>query len=92
MSVLRLPKVTQVWEKQGFSMFVLRCAVAVAFALSAVPVAAQTSLGRLIGQVTDSSAAVINGAEVEIRNTRTNLTRSAQSDNTVAFLFEALEP
>jgi outer membrane receptor protein involved in Fe transport len=87
---LRLPKVTQVWEKQGFSMFVLRCAIAIALAV--IPAFAQTSLGRLIGQVNDSSSATVPGADIEIRNTRTNLTRQSKSDNSGAFRFEALEP
>jgi len=70
LSVLRLPKVTQVWEKQGFSMFVLRCAIAIA--LAATSAFAQTSLGRLIGQVNDSSSATVPGADIEIRKATGN--------------------
>ncbi|MFN0102933.1 MAG: carboxypeptidase regulatory-like domain-containing protein [Bryobacteraceae bacterium] len=67
-------------------------AAALAVATLSFPLSAQTSLGRLIGQVNDSTAAVIAGADVEIKNTRTSLVRAAKSDNDGSFRIEALEP
>ncbi|MBM3787237.1 MAG: TonB-dependent receptor [Acidobacteria bacterium] len=72
-------------------MSALRFPVALA-ALSLSSLVAQTSLGRLTGQVSDASAASVVGADIEVRNARTGLTRSVQSDATGVYRIEALEP
>ncbi|MBM3754205.1 MAG: hypothetical protein FJW38_09520 [Acidobacteria bacterium] len=58
----------------------------------ALPLCAQTSLGRLNGQISDASTAVVNGAAVEVRSTTTGLLRTTGSDATGAYRVEALEP
>ncbi len=65
---------------------------ALAVVALSVSLSAQTSLGRLVGQVTDPSSALITGANVEVRNTRTNLSRAAVSDAQGNFRIEAIEP
>ena len=54
---------------------VLLCALA--FTLTAV---AQESRGTIIGRVADASDAVVPGAKVEIKNTATNVTTSATTN------------
>jgi outer membrane receptor protein involved in Fe transport len=51
-----------------------------------------TASGTIRGTVTDSSSAIIVGAQVTVVNTGTNLTRSATSDATGEYLFEELSP
>jgi outer membrane receptor protein involved in Fe transport len=51
-----------------------------------------TASGTIRGTVTDSSSAIIVGAQVTVVNTGTNLTRSATSDATGGYLFEELSP
>ena len=58
----------------------------------ALPLCAQTSLGRLSGQIADASTAVVNGAAVEVRSTTTGLLRTTASDATGTYRVEALEP
>ncbi|MBL8242529.1 MAG: TonB-dependent receptor [Bryobacterales bacterium] len=67
-------------------------AAALAVVTLSFSLSAQTSLGRLIGQVNDSSNALVAGTEVEAKNTRTNLVRLTKSDSTGNFRLEALEP
>lgn len=50
--------------------------VALLIVLAAVPAAAQTSTGRIYGTVSDSSGAVLPGANVTATNERTRVTRS----------------
>jgi len=52
----------------------------VALALSAMPVAAQSLFGTILGTVTDSSQAVVTGATVRIRSTETNAVRNVRTD------------
>ncbi len=42
---------------------------------------AQVSTGSILGAVTDPSGAVINGASVKVTNSRTNLSRSVNTNN-----------
>jgi hypothetical protein len=51
-------------------------------ALIAVPAWAQTQLGMLFGTVTDTSGAVVPGAEVSVENVSTGLKRDGRSDKT----------
>ncbi len=64
-------------------------AVAALAALS-TPTYAQQVLGNLIGQVTDSSGALIAGAQVTVNSLSTGLTRSTQSTSSGEYTFHDL--
>src|SRR5580704_4756522 len=51
-------------------------------ALVATPAWAQTQLGTLFGTVTDTSGAVVPGAEVSVENASTGLKRDGRTDKT----------
>src|SRR5260221_10610999 len=51
-------------------------------ALVATPAWAQTQLGTLFGTVTDTSGAVVPGAEVSVENVTTGLKRDGRTDKT----------
>jgi len=51
-------------------------------ALIAAPALAQTQLGTLFGTVTDTSGAVVPGAEVSVENVSTGLKRDGRTDKT----------
>src|SRR5580693_8902240 len=51
-------------------------------ALIAAPAWAQTQLGTLFGTVTDTSGAVVPGAEVSVENVSTGLKRGGHTDKT----------
>src|ERR1700739_2608084 len=51
-------------------------------ALIAAPAWAQTQLGTLFGTVTDTSGAVVPGAEVSVENVSTGLKRDGRTDKT----------
>src|SRR4029077_7348340 len=51
-------------------------------ALIAAPAWAQTQLGTLFGTVTDTSGAVVPGAEVSVENVNTGLKRDGRTDKT----------
>src|SRR5260370_16359211 len=59
--------------------------VLVLFSLAAIvgePAWAQTQLGTLFGSVTDTSGAVVPGAEVSVENVSTGLKRDGRTDKT----------
>jgi len=60
----------------------LACCLLLALVALVVPskVAAQTSVGRVSGTVTDASGAVVPGASVTVTNAATNLVRTATTD------------
>src|SRR4029077_8709326 len=51
-------------------------------ALVATPAWAQTQLGTLFGAVTDTSGAVVPGADVSVENVTTGLKRDGRTDKT----------
>lgn len=57
------------------------------FLLIAVPAAAQTLYGGVVGNVRDAQGAVVPGATVTIVNTGTNLTRDTVTDAQGAYNF-----
>src|SRR5262245_4526304 len=65
-------------------------------ALLCVPAAvrAQTQIttGVIQGTLTDQASAVVPGASVEAKNTETNLTKTATTDETGRFVFLQLQP
>jgi hypothetical protein len=61
-----------------------------AFLLLAASASPQAITARVVGSVTDPSGAVIANAKVEIRNTQTNATRSASTDEQGNYEFNFL--
>jgi hypothetical protein len=53
---------------------------AIRFSFAVVPVAAQTTFGRISGTVTDQTNAAIPGVKVMVRNTDTHDTRTVTTD------------
>jgi hypothetical protein len=58
--------------------------------LLAIPVAAQLPTGTILGTVKDSSGASIPGATVTLRNTDTNLTKTAMTEQDGSYRFPEL--
>src|SRR5579864_9178618 len=58
--------------------------------LAAIPVAAQLPTGTILGTVKDSSGASIPGATVTVRNTETNLTKTAMTEQDGSYRFPEL--
>src|SRR3984893_18983407 len=58
--------------------------------LAAIPVAAQLPTGTILGNVKDSSGASIPGATVTVRNTDTNLTKTAMTEQDGSYRFPEL--
>jgi hypothetical protein len=52
----------------------------------------QATTGVIQGNVADASGAVVPGAAVAVRNTQTNFSRTATTDETGRFVFLALQP
>ncbi|HXA53126.1 MAG TPA: TonB-dependent receptor [Candidatus Acidoferrum sp.] len=61
-------------------------------ALSAIPAAAQTVYGSIVGTVTDASGAIIPGANITLANLGTNEQKTTQSGNDGNFVFVNLLP
>jgi hypothetical protein len=72
--------------------FVRRSIVCIAavLILAAIPVAAQLPTGTILGNVKDSSGASIPGATVTVRNTDTNLTKTATTEQDGSYRFPEL--
>src|SRR5262245_57975570 len=68
------------------------CLLGTALLLSAVTLNAQFVRGTILGSVTDESEAVIPAAEVTLKNTGTNETKSTVTDQDGAYTFPALLP
>ena len=69
-----------------------RLFIAVAMSLlCAITALAQTSRGTVTGSVTDPNGAVIPGAEVQLKNTATNQIRTAATNDSGLFRFEAVD-
>src|SRR5262245_37313887 len=59
--------------------------------LGASSVAAQTSRGTVTGIVTDPQDQVISGAEVELKNPLTNVSRTTTTNDTGLYRFDAVD-
>ena len=72
--------------------FVRRSIVCIAavLILAAIPVAAQLPTGTILGNVKDSSGASIPGAMVTLKNTDTNLTKTATTEADGSYRFPEL--
>ena len=56
-----------------------------------IPVSAQTSRGTVSGSVTDPNGAVVAGAEVELKNSATNYVRTATTNDSGIYRFDAVD-
>jgi len=63
----------------------------VVIALGATAVAAQTSRGTVTGIVADPQGQVISGAEVELKNPLTNVSRTTTTNDTGLYRFDAVD-
>src|SRR6266404_5182726 len=83
---LRVPSLTRVLKRLGLCVL-----VTLLFALAAL---AQTQMttGTVQGTVTDANGAVMPGANVEIKNLDTNLSRTLTTDDGGRFVALALSP
>src|SRR5580692_3472048 len=64
--------------------------VAAVLILAAIPAAAQLPTGTILGTVKDSSGASVPGATVTVRNTDTNLTKTATTEQDGSYRFPEL--
>jgi hypothetical protein len=60
--------------------------------ISTIPLFAQATKGSIVGTITDSSGAVVPGAEITIKEINTNIPRSATSNESGHYSFEILNP
>lgn len=60
-------------------------------AMSAAMASAQTSRGTVSGTVMDQSSAVVSGAEVELKNTATNTSRTTATNDSGIYRFDAVD-
>jgi outer membrane receptor protein involved in Fe transport len=63
-----------------------------AFLLAALPLFAQGERGTITGTVSDTTGAVISGANVTLRNVGTNISTSIESNSAGIYTFPALPP
>src|SRR5579864_766075 len=57
-----------------------------------IPLYGQTATGSVIGTITDSAGAVVEGAEVTVESVATGLTQTKRTTNSGTYSFVALEP
>src|SRR4051794_6160850 len=70
----------------------LRISIAL-FILSVCSIAlAQTTQGRILGNISDQSGAVISAAKIKITNTETGISRETISSDSGDYLVSALQP
>ena len=77
--------------KVANSLFRISMALLVLVAMNWPGTALAQSTGSISGQVRDSSGALIPGADVTLRNTETNLTYNALSNELGSFEFPAVQ-
>ena len=63
-----------------------------AIVLLSLPLSAQTTTGRILGTVTDSSGASVNGATVTVLDTQRGVTRTTTTDDTGSYVVPDLSP
>src|SRR5438270_7305000 len=86
-----------VWRLEMHPKLALKCtrllgAAAIALMVVAMPAAAQTSYGSVVGTVTDSTSSIIPGAAVALINLGTSERRSAETDVSGNYQFVNLVP
>src|SRR5664279_5384867 len=80
-------------RKSSFHLSFLR-GVAICAALATLQpwIAAQSSLGTILGRITDPSGAALAGARVTLRNENTNVTATADTSGNGDYVFPNLIP
>src|ERR687897_149839 len=68
------------------ALMILTMVLGLAFAAQA-----QTSRGTVAGTITDSNGAVVSGATVTLTNTDTNLSRTAETNDSGFYRFDAVD-
>lgn len=76
-------------RRAGFAILLALCLLG---ALTARRVEAQMSYGSLVGTVTDTTGAIISGANVEVKNTATGISHSAMTGAQGSYSFVNLIP
>ena len=66
--------------------------ITLAAIVSTLPLAAQTSVGTIVGNITDESAALVPGVTITITNAGTNTARTATSNDTGGYTVPSLPP
>ena len=69
----------------------IQCA-ALLLALSILPASAQSTGGRVIGKVSDSTGAVVSGVTIKLINTATGVAREAKSNDNGDYTFIEVVP
>src|SRR5262245_55929178 len=67
-------------------------AIVIAIVVTASSLGAQTTTGRIVGNITDESGAFIPGVEVLVRNPATGLVRNVVTNESGAFAVPLLPP
>lgn len=75
-----------IWKKSCHALVLLMLAV------TAVCAHAQRTTGSIFGTVTDSSGAIVQGAQIELVNVDTKATLKATSNNEGQFIFPVVDP
>ena len=66
--------------------------ITLAAIVSTLPLTAQTSVGTIVGNITDESAALVPGVTITITNAGTNTARTATSNDTGGYTVPSLPP
>lgn len=68
------------------------CAVTLLLVAMALGAVAQSSMGRIVGRVTDPAGAMVPGAEVVVRNDETGVTTRTKANESGGYAFPAVQP
>ncbi len=79
-------------ETHGWTRFLIAALVGMALVLACIPLAAQTDRGRILGNVHDSTGAVVVGAKVAITDVQRGISRNLVTDSAGAFQAPDLLP
>lgn len=77
---------------RGLRVWSLFLSFLTVFALACVASAQTASSGTVVGTVSDSSGAVVPGAQLELKNNATNLTQRQSTNLTGAYVFSSVLP
>ena len=78
--------------RSKLSLRILLCAIAVLLHAQTIALSQTSSTGTVYGRVLDSNAAVVIGADVELRNSAIGRSQKQQSNNFGQFLFSRVLP
>src|SRR5271163_449617 len=86
-SLRRASRVHPIWEKLACSLI-----LGLGVLLLSCPLFSQSSTGRILGDVRDTSDAVIVGATVDITDVQRGITRSLETDSAGEYVAPDLDP